>query len=108
MTIGTIILSVVRNLPGNTPLKSLLITASPTITIFSTWLVEIVMIYLKERRVKKFEARFMKRVERAFQNPYLSLEDKQKVQDMVKQLEMDNIESLAAKIKDTISEINNL
>lgn len=73
----------------------------------ATWLVERIIVFRKTLEAKRAEARFIKRVDKALRNPYLNPQDKEMLRDSMKQIEIDNIESLAAKLKRSISDLNN-
>jgi hypothetical protein len=75
--------------------------------MFCTWLAERVHILWKKLDAHRIEARYIKRIDKALRNPYLTEQHKEMLRDKVKQLEIDKIESLAGNLKRRISDLNN-
>ena len=98
--------SLAKNLPDDAIYKSWLVIAAPTIAVAVSWLARRIEVYLKRKQAAAFKKRMKEKVTELLDDPNLSDDEKKKLQRVIVDIGMAEIESLVTKIKSINTDIN--
>lgn len=104
--IGTLMVSLAKNLPDDTAYKSWMVIAAPTIAVVVSWMARRVEIYWKRKQVTALKKKMKEKISELLDNPILNDKEKEKLQREIVDIDMAEIETLEAKIKSINTDIN--
>lgn len=98
-SLGTLYLLLISRMPELNVLKPWFVAAAPALSAGITLLVKKVNKYYDSKAIILLKRKFTEQASEMMSNPNISREKKEKIQKLLEEMEMANIEGLAEKIK---------
>lgn len=97
--VGTLVISLSKNIPDHYEIKSWIVIAAPAITILVSYIARRIDIYFKMKKAEVLIQKIKNEINDALSDPYLNPKDRDDLLRTLKEINMAKIDYLSQRIK---------